>query len=106
MKQAILTFTLLLAGMCIANGQRLSYQSPSKEENVEQAEQYLQSQQIAFEENKGQVTGEDAQRVKYTYKDKGLSIFLLNNGIAYQFSKTDYPEGYKHLDKFANNMYL
>jgi hypothetical protein len=25
----------------------------------------------------------------------------LNNGIAYQFSKTHYPEGYKHLDKFA-----
>jgi hypothetical protein len=29
------------------------------------------------------------------------SMFLLNNGMAYQFNKTHYPEGYQHLDQFA-----
>jgi hypothetical protein len=71
--------------------------------NIAQAQHYMQSQQVGFEENKGQITGQDATRVKYSYKAKGLSVFLLNNGIAYQFSKTHYPEGYKHLDKFAKS---
>ncbi len=70
--------------------------------NMAKAEHYLHSQQRGFEENKGQVKGADASNVKFTFKDSGLSIFLLNNGLAYQFSKTHYPEGYKHLDKFAD----
>ena len=54
-----------------------------------------------FEENKGQVTGTDASQVKYVLKEGGFSIFLLNNRIAYQFNRTHYPKGYKHLDKTA-----
>ncbi len=54
-----------------------------------------------FEENKGQVTGADASLVKYVLKDGNLSMFLLGNGIAYQFNRTHYPEGYKHVDKTA-----
>jgi len=51
-----------------------------------------QKQASLFEENKGQVTGTDSEKVKYTYKDGGLSLFLLDNGIAYQFNKYHYPE--------------
>ena len=56
--------------------------------NLANAKQYMQKQQVGFEENKGQITGADAPNVRYTYKVQGLSVFLLNNGIAYQFSKT------------------
>lgn len=48
----------------------------------------------AFEENKGQVTGVDASRVQYLYHSNNFSMFLLSSGIAYQFSKTDYPQDY------------
>ena len=63
--------------------------------------QFHSSQETAFEENKGQVTGEDGSKVKFTYQAGGLSIFLMPTGIAYQFNKTHYPEGYEHLDKFS-----
>jgi hypothetical protein len=33
------------------------------ENNIAQAQQYMNSQQAGFEENKGQVTGQEAQRV-------------------------------------------
>jgi gliding motility-associated-like protein len=56
---------------------------------------FMGSHQIAFEENNGQLQGEDANRVKYTYKNDGLSVFLMNDGIAYQFTKIHYPKGYK-----------
>jgi hypothetical protein len=46
-----------------------------------------QNQQSLFEENKGQVTGDDASKVKFVYKANNLSVFLLKTGIAYQFSK-------------------
>lgn len=51
-----------------------------------------------FEENKGQVTtlnGEPAPFVKYRFTDGGTNIFLLGNGIAYQFNRVRYPEGYR-----------
>lgn len=48
----------------------------------------------SFEENKGQVTGVDANRVKYTYKQGNLTIFLLDHGLAYQFNRYHYPEEY------------
>ncbi|MCP4437782.1 MAG: T9SS type A sorting domain-containing protein [Aureispira sp.] len=52
-----------------------------------------------FEENKGQVwsmQGASAGNVQYHLKQEGIDIFLLETGIAYQFSKTHYPEGYQH----------
>lgn len=60
----------------------------------------------AFEENKGQVTGEDSARVKFFYKQGNLTMFLMNNGIAYQFEKRYYPEEYKTIGKFASNEYI
>jgi hypothetical protein len=79
----------------------LSQQSIATE-NLAQAEQFLKNQKALFEENKGQVTGADASKVNFVYKEGALSVFLLKTGIAYQFNKTHYPEGYKHLDKFAS----
>jgi len=43
-----------------------------------------------FEENIGQITGADANRVKFRLRNGTNTIFLLNNAIAYQFSKTEY----------------
>ncbi|MEO7080724.1 MAG: SBBP repeat-containing protein, partial [Flavobacteriales bacterium] len=55
-----------------------------------------------FEENKGQVitkTGETASFVRYRLSEGNTRIFLLNNGIAYQFNGTHYPEGYAELEQ-------
>jgi hypothetical protein len=102
MKKIVLTLYSLLAGIWLY-GQSPNNTVAINEAGKAQAQHYMQSQKGGFEENKGQITGQDATRVKYSYKAKGLSVFLLNNGIAYQFSKTHYPEGYKHLDKFAKS---
>ncbi len=103
MKKTLLILPFLVLGIFIANGKSPHKQAASTGGDVKKAEHFMQNQKAGFEQNKGQVTGEDASRVKYTFKDKGLSIFLLNNGLAYQFSKTHYPKGYKHLDKFAEH---
>jgi hypothetical protein len=55
-----------------------------------------------FEENKGQVRttdGELAPFVRYRLNQGNTSIFLLGNGIAYQFNRTHYPEGFLDLEK-------
>ena len=39
----------------------------------------------SFEENKGQVSGEGADRILFFHKDAGMTIFLMPTGIAYQF---------------------
>ena len=53
-----------------------------------------------FEENRGQVRttgGEPAPHVRFRLEQNGASIFLLDNGIAYQFNRALYPEGYDEL---------
>ena len=57
-----------------------------------------------FEENKGQVrttTGDAALFVRYRLIQGSTSIFLLENGIAYQFKRTHYPAGYAELKAAA-----
>jgi hypothetical protein len=49
-----------------------------------------------FEENKGQIIGPDSKRVKFIFKDKNLAVFLLDDGIAYQFMKRN-PSNTNHL---------
>jgi gliding motility-associated-like protein len=59
----------------------------------------------AFEENKGQVwdmKGKPSSEVQYHYKEAGMDIFMLERGIAYQFSRMHYPEGYVPDDKDLN----
>ncbi len=60
------------------------------------AQNFMQSSgtALAFEENKGQVQGKDSDKVRFTVKAPGIDIFILNNGIAYQYKKVHYPEGY------------
>lgn len=60
------------------------------------------STQWAFEENKGQVIGEDSALVHHFFRKGNLTMFLLKAGIAYQFEKIHYPEGYKELTKFSD----
>jgi hypothetical protein len=60
----------------------------------------LPASPLAFEENKGQVrttAGAAAPDVRFRLSQGGTQLFLLDNGIAYQFSRTHYPEGYAEL---------
>ncbi|MEO8588004.1 MAG: SBBP repeat-containing protein, partial [Flavobacteriales bacterium] len=59
-----------------------------------------------FEENKGQVrtTGGDAAPfVRYRLSQGNTQLFLLENGIAYQFSRIHYPDGYAELKADARH---
>jgi hypothetical protein len=46
---------------------------------------YPNSSSHAFEENKGQIAGDEAHHVLYVHKTVGMSMFLMPTGIAYQF---------------------
>jgi gliding motility-associated-like protein len=46
---------------------------------------------IGFEENKGQITGENSGQTKFVLKNNDISLFLTNNSIIYQFKKITYP---------------
>jgi len=51
-----------------------------------------------FIENKGQLHGYDGLKhpeVKYYYDESSFQVFILENGLAYQFRKINYPEGYE-----------
>lgn len=61
---------------------------------TDKANKYLLSGNPKFEENKGQISGKDAADAKFVFKKGGLSIFVMKDGLAYQFNKTIYPEGY------------
>src|SRR6218665_1039125 len=50
-----------------------------------------------FTENKGQVQGWDGAahpEVKFTFQEGSTQIFLLEKGIAYQFTRMHYPDSY------------
>jgi gliding motility-associated-like protein len=79
-----------------------NYAFANKTSDLQNAQKMMQKSSWAFEENKGQVTGSDAKNVKFVFKEGNLSMFLMQAGIAYQFHKVTYPEGYKPLDKFAS----
>ena len=79
-----------------------NYAFANKTSDLQNAQKMMQKSSWAFEENKGQVTGSDAKNVKFAFKDGNLTMFLMQAGIAYQFHKVTYPEGYKPLDKFAS----
>lgn len=75
-KQTIIPLTLLIIIM-IAND---VFGSPIIEP------QKLYTKQVSnFEENKGQITGVDADRVKFSFNTENLMVFLLDNSIVYQF---------------------
>lgn len=61
----------------------------------------------AFEENKGQVKGFDGSNhpeVRFTMSSGNTRVFILENGIAYQFTKTHYPEGYLELESHPDKV--
>jgi hypothetical protein len=61
----------------------------------EKGASFMANSSAMFEENIGQIEGQDNQEVQFFYKANEASVFLLNTGMAYQFSKTHYPKGYK-----------
>jgi hypothetical protein len=57
-------------------------------------------QRLGFEENKGQVIGQNSEwnkAVKYFLKLDGLLIFLTEKGISYQFTRLNFPSEFKEL---------
>ncbi len=52
----------------------------------------FKTESFAFEENMGQVSGKDANRVKFRLNTGSGSIFLLNNAISYQFLQIEQAE--------------
>ena len=96
MKKLILwCFVIVACNTMVFAGARY-YSNSDNPIPLSQAKGFMQNRSIGFEENKGQVTGDDANRVKFTLKDGNLSLFLLNDGIAYQFNRIHYPEGYSN----------
>lgn len=62
-----------------------------------------------FEENKGQLTGEDASKVLYFHKDNGFTVFLTPTGIVYQFNqykKVEQSNPTSSEQKFGNGLEL
>ena len=78
----------------------LAFSKPS-EAIVNSPVQSFSNYTSGFEENKGQVFGDDASKVKYFFKKGELTMFLLGSGIAYQFNKTITPAGFKPISKFS-----
>src|SRR5436190_14461325 len=53
-----------------------------------------------FLENKGQIFGADGKHfpeAKFVFQDNATKVFLLEKGIAYQFTRTHYPQRYLDL---------
>jgi len=62
---------------------------------------------FAFVENKGQVYGYDGlphPEVKFSFQQGNTQIFLLEKGIAYQFTRMHYPEGYQEIMRDKENV--
>src|SRR5688572_9844062 len=85
MKKRIQLFALsvlLSAGICVASGPL--------------TQQFTQ-QHLAFTENRGQVCGHDGlpqNEIKFYTGNRDMQIFLLADGLAYQFKKVHYPQWY------------
>src|SRR6187402_1741889 len=66
----------------------------------QRAQDVANTRQPGFTENKGQVRGPDGLAqpdIKFLFKQGGTELFLTGQGIAYQFKKVHYPEGYQAL---------
>jgi hypothetical protein len=99
MKHLLTLLLLPLSTLLFAFGNTKTNLNPNDPILLARANGFMQQTSKGFEENKGQVTGEDANRVKFLLKDGNLSLFLMNDGIAYQFNRVHYPEGYTNHDK-------
>lgn len=57
--------------------------------NLSEAKNFIKNQKSFFEQNKGQISSKDGQQIKYFLKGNNMTFYLLENGIAYQFTKTE-----------------
>ena len=67
-----------------------SFNLKANEANLSERESFSNNatDNQAFEENNGQIKGDEANRVLFFHKEAGMSMFLMPTGIAYQFQKT------------------
>ena len=66
--------------------------------NEKKATASLANRPLLFMENKGQVIndlGKPEPGILFTAKNKGVNLYMQNDGIVYQFTKTIYPENYR-----------
>ncbi|MGH1336870.1 MAG: SBBP repeat-containing protein [Aureispira sp.] len=64
--------------------------------NLTLAQTYNNQAPTAFEKNNGQILdteGEVAASVQYHYQNKGMNVYLLPTGLAYQLTKIHSPKG-------------
>lgn len=66
--------------------------SATVQPTIAQAKDFAKKTVWAFEENKGQVLGQDSAQVKFFYKQGNLTMFLMNGRLAYQFEQWHYPQ--------------
>jgi hypothetical protein len=102
MKHVLTLLLFPIATLVFALGNNPTNGNPNDPNLIARANGFMQQTSKGFEENKGQVTGEDANRVKFMLKDGNLSLFLMNDGIAYQFNRVHYPKGYSSPDKLMS----
>ena len=101
-----LTFVLYVFASVFAYGSPKNFHTFYKEK-AEKLKEKINSggfseTAMAFTENKGQVCGYDGlphPEVKFVFQQGSTQIFLLERGIAYQFTRVHYPEGYLELMK-------
>ncbi|WP_234110530.1 SBBP repeat-containing protein [Chryseobacterium sp. R2A-55] len=55
--------------------------------NLANAKNSFENRKPAFEQNRGQLSGENSKQVKYFLKSRNMTFYLLNDGITYQFTK-------------------
>jgi hypothetical protein len=80
MKQILIVVFSLIVGLVNASN------------SINKAKEKFTLNAFAFEENKGQVSGNDGSKVHFVHRGKGVSVFLLNNGLAYQYSQANEVE--------------
>ncbi len=91
-KRSIKPSIVLLTFMVLTQVSQAQTNTP-----LEQAHSFVEQHKTSFEENKGQVwnhSGTPAEDVKYHLKDSGVDIFMLPNGLVYQFNHLHFPQGY------------
>ena len=55
-----------------------------------------------FWENKGQVVGADAHKVKYLLNEQNFTLFLMENGLSYQFKRTHLSNDFISANNFSD----
>jgi len=97
-----LMLLVFLCSKCLVANTNTNSNSTAKAEKLKEklSSGEISLSSFAFSQNKGQVHGYDGlphSEVMFSLQQGGTQIFVLEKGIAYQFTKTHYPKGYQEL---------